>query len=83
MGQIDAFVQSQTSVRRRLRAPSTASFPYASSEGVRIENVSECQWRVSAYVDAENAFGGTIRTPYEVTIRRQPDGWFSSDLVMN
>jgi len=65
-GETTAFVMSQTFVKRQLKAPSTANFPWSSSDGVSIRRKGGCRFEVSAYVDAENSFGAKIRSPYVV-----------------
>lgn len=82
---ITAFVMSQTFVERRLKAPSTASFPYASSDGVSIEERGNCTFSIRAYVDAENSFGANLRMPYSMDIRRNQadDTWSASNIQMN
>lgn len=69
-----AFVASQQFVRRQLRAPSTARFPNITDREVRVSKVGECSFRVSGYVDAQNAFGGTVRTRYVARVRPSSDG---------
>jgi hypothetical protein len=67
-----AFVMSQEFVRRTLKAPATAEFPFITSPGVSTRNVGECTFEVSAYVDAENSFGANIRTPYSLIMKVEP-----------
>lgn len=66
-GKVDAFVMSQTFVTQRLRSPSTASYPYISSDGVSVRQ-NGCDFVVNAYVDAQNGFGGTVRSRYTVDL---------------
>ena len=79
-----AFVMSQTFVERQLKAPSTADFPWISSDGVRVTNEGGCRWSVVAYVDAQNGFGATIRTRYIVTLSKDPasDNWTASSVIL-
>ncbi len=79
-----AFVMSQSFVEKRLRSPSTADFPYTSSEGVRMQYMGECTHKIWAYVDAQNAFGATIRTNYytELQNKKGTDEWRLIDLKM-
>lgn len=65
-----AFVMIQEHVKRRLRAPSTAEFPYVTADGVRVEHLGEQVYMIQAYVDAENAFGGTVRTYFVGTMEQ-------------
>lgn len=72
-----AYVMSQTFVKQRLNAPSTASFPYISSEGVSVRHAGQCTHDIRAYVDAKNGFGGTVRTRYYARVRNEigTDNW--------
>ncbi len=81
---IAAFVMAQKFVEERLKAPSTAKFPYSSSEGVRIEYQGDCKYKVRAYVDAQNSFGAMIRTRYyaEVQNTKGTDKWRLLDISM-
>ena len=75
--EIMSFVMSQSFVERRLRAPSTADFPSFSSAGVRVTYLGDCRHIVSAYVDAQNAFGGIVRTSYVAELQYEvgADTW--------
>jgi hypothetical protein len=64
---IDAFVMCQEAVKRRLKAPATADFPWYSDSFVRYLDVG--RFRVSAYVDAENSFGAKIRSYYTCVVK--------------
>jgi hypothetical protein len=61
-----AFVMSQNFVKQRLKAPNTAEFPYITDRGVQVGTIPNCSFDVSAYVDAQNAFGASIRNRYTV-----------------
>ena len=79
-----AFVMSQEFVKKKLKAPATAVFPWMSSEGVTIEQRARCEYRVSAYVDAENSFGAKLRNTYSVDLRYQStdETWHLTDISM-
>ncbi|WP_132478412.1 hypothetical protein [Paracandidimonas soli] len=79
-----AFVMSQNFVKRALKAPSTAKFPYAHDGDVAIQKTGECKFRVHGYVDAQNSFGAMIRTPYSIDMEYFPDSkkWGGSNLSM-
>lgn len=64
-----AFVMSQSFVKGKLKAPSTAEFPYSSADGVSVAYLGECTHLVNAYVDSQNSFGAMIRTKYVVKLR--------------
>ncbi|NWC24082.1 hypothetical protein HX787_20195 [Pseudomonas tolaasii] len=77
-----AFVMSQNFVKQRLKAPSTASFPYITDSGVRVDVIPNCSFGVSAYVDAQNAFGASIRNRYTVKMSydRASKMWRATEL---
>lgn len=78
-----AFIMSQTFVKRNLKAPSTAEFPWSpSSDGVTTLYLGECKHHIVAYVDAQNGFGAMIRSKYSVTLRykKGTDTWFLEDI---
>lgn len=79
---ISAFVASQTFVKREMKAPSSAEFPYISSEGVSVAGRGDCRFTVTAYVDSENSFGAMLRTSYSMDVQyeRSDDRWLASDL---
>ncbi len=63
---ISAYLMSETFVKRRLKAPSSAAFPgHTDATIVRIGCGS---WHVSSYVDAQNSFGALIRTRFSVVM---------------
>jgi len=79
-----AFVMSQTFVKRKLKAPSTADFSYASSDGVSITYLGDCKHRINAYVDAQNGFGAMIRMQYRAMVQNDKgtDNWRLLNLEM-
>ena len=66
-----AIQKAQQAVSAQLRAPSTAQF------GVDIRASHKgCDWLISGEVDAQNAFGGTVRSAFSVRLRRtSEDVW--------
>jgi len=68
---IGAFVMSQEFVKERLKAPSTADFPWYDESFVT--DLGGGRFRVSAYVDAQNSFGAKIRSKY-TCILKSTDG---------
>jgi hypothetical protein len=68
-----AFVMSQEFVRRRLKAPSTAEFPYITNDQVAVSTKADCAFRVIAWVDAQNGFGAQIRSRYVVDLKLLDD----------
>ena len=79
-----AFVMSQEFVTKKLKAPSTAKFPYTSDEGVNVVYQGECKHKILAYVDSQNSFGAMIRTKYyaEVQNKKGTDTWILLDIQM-
>jgi hypothetical protein len=77
-----AFVMSQSFVKKRLRAPATADFPWSGDSEVSIKYLGDCTHEVRAYVDAQNAFGAKIRSRYYVKLqnRKGTDTWTALDV---
>lgn len=71
---------SQTFVERKLRAPGTARFPWISE--AEVIKLGACRYEVQSYVDAENAFGGEVRTPYIAVVSSDDNGqtWSGEDV---
>ena len=70
---IMAYFMSRDFVERQLQSPSTADFPSYRDSGVQVTYNDNCSHSVSAYVDAENAFGGVVRRSYLATVRFDMD----------
>jgi hypothetical protein len=68
-----AFVMSQTFVKRHLKAPSTAEFPWITDDQVAISTRPDCAFRVIGWVDAQNGFGAQIRSKYVVDLKYLDD----------
>jgi hypothetical protein len=79
-----AFVMSQEFVKKRMKVPSTASFPWITADGVTVDERAKCEFRVSAYVDAENSFGAKLRTAYRVALKytSADENWHLTDITM-
>lgn len=77
-----AYVTSKSFVKPRLKSPSTAVFPSASA--ISSTALGGCKFSVSAYVDAQNSFGATIRTPYSAILEYFPkeNSWTIISLEM-
>ena len=70
----EAWTTMQHFVKKRLKSPGSADFPV---EGYRdVMPIDGDSYQVESYVDAQNAFGVMIRTPFvgEV-VRRMDGGW--------
>lgn len=75
--EIGAFVMAQEFVKRDLKAPASAEFPYITAEGVSSRPTTangRCAFNVVTYVDAQNSFGAKLRKTYMVTLAPDPDG---------
>ncbi|EKE79448.1 hypothetical protein A10D4_12809 [Idiomarina xiamenensis 10-D-4] len=72
-----AYVMGQHFIEKRLKAPSTADFPWMSSDGVYVSVMGNCEFHVRGFVDAQNGFGAMIRTNYSLTLRysKQSKKW--------
>jgi hypothetical protein len=64
-----AWVVAVRAVKERLKAPSTAKFPW-SSHGQYIKEIGNRTFVVKSYVDAENSFGAKIRSNFTVKVKR-------------
>lgn len=70
-----AYTLCQRQVRDRLRAPSTASFPFSNNAAISTIDRNSSRFIVRSHVDAENAFGATIRTKWVCEIEQVGDQW--------
>ena len=78
-----AFVMSQEFVKRNLKAPSTAEFPWITDDQVAISTRPGCAFRVIGWVDAQNGFGAQIRSKYVVDLKLLDDdagSWQMTDI---
>ena len=74
---VEAYVMCQQFVKDRLRAPGTARFPPSSRADV--DGLAGNAWRVRAWVDAENAFGGEVRRRWECVVVYEGGGEWRLD----
>lgn len=78
-----AYVMCQEFVSRQLRAPSTADYPWMSADGVSSLHQGEGRYMVRGYVDAQNAFGATIRTNWTCDVQYTGgDNWRALDVQL-
>ena len=78
-----AMIESKDYVRATLRSPSTADFPFWSGWSSRMYNKTaddSCSFVVKSYVDAQNAFGGTVRQHYTANIKYHKGNWSLKEL---
>lgn len=79
-----AFEMSKKAVTRKLKAPSTATFPSGLAEGVKVARSGECKFIVSAYVDSQNSYGAMLRSQYAVQLSYSPEkkSWNIDEFAM-
>lgn len=80
--EINAFVMAQSFVKKCLKAPSTADFPYYNKGDVQDGGTKI--WIVNSYVDSQNSFGAMMRTYYRAKVMDLGnDKWKLLDLKFN
>jgi hypothetical protein len=65
--EIKVCTYAQIEIEDSLKSPSTADHPSCRSN--TYTKLSDDKYVVDSYVDAQNSFGGTVRTNYECTVR--------------
>lgn len=78
---VEAYTACQGFVRDRLKAPSTADFPWVKSSDVT-ESLGDGRYRVRSYVDAQNSFGAMIRNSYDCTVRYRSGAWTAESVLV-
>ncbi len=64
----DSIFYAEEAVKKRLRSPSTAKFPWQAPDIAPIDG-QKCSWRVTGYVDSQNGFGAMVRSHYSVDVK--------------
>jgi hypothetical protein len=78
---VAAWTMCEEFVKRQLRAPATADFPWGYDQFTRRE--SDSVWVVTSYVDAQNAFGAKIRNNFVCRVRwTGGDNWRDEGTVV-
>lgn len=78
--EIGAKVMAQQFVEERLKAPSTAKFPWGGSTAAKEAG----RWRVRGSVDSQNSFGAMIRSNYECVLENTSgDNWRCHSLIID
>lgn len=77
----NAKICAEKAVRDNLKAPSTAKF--CSYSDMSATNLEGDKWRVSGYVDAENAFGAMIRQNWTVTLTLTSSGFKDASVTFS
>ena len=57
-----AYIMMQDFVKKRLKSPGTADFPFGYSDYTK--SIGKFQYKITAYVDAQNSFGALVRTRF-------------------
>jgi hypothetical protein len=71
---------AQGFVKNSLKVPSTAKFPWGSSEYV-IQNLGNGEFGVAGWVEAKNAYGVPLKQQWTVFVSRTPNGtWQLKDI---
>jgi hypothetical protein len=68
----DAYTECKVAVLGYLKSPSSADFPWYEPSFVTDLRPT---YNVNAYVDAENSFGASIRTPWSCSVSRLGTTW--------
>jgi hypothetical protein len=77
----EAWTVCEQFVTGRLKAPSTAKFPWMSRDYV--SELGAGKFRVKAHVDAQNSFGAMLRTRFDCTVTHiEGDRWQLEDLIL-
>lgn len=66
-----AFVMSQNFVKKRLKSPASAQFPYKADVA---EYKGDCTHTIMSHVDSQNGFGAMLRTRYVAEMKYTGDG---------
>lgn len=75
-----AWVYMQQFVKKRLRSPSTADFPFGGHRNVK--PLGNDRYLVESYVDSQNSFGATVRTNFRGVIKEVEGGWQIEELTL-
>lgn len=69
----ESYIISQSAIKQRLKAPSTAKFPRGSDFSYSF--ITPNQHKVISYVDSQNSFGAMIRTNYTIILEFNGGEW--------
>ena len=80
---IEAYIVCEQHVKSRLRSPGSADFPFFGGSE-HTTSAGNGRYVVRSYVDAQNAFGGLLRTTFSCTVQWRPgDNWQLVDLQID
>ena len=68
-----AWVMAQSFIEQRLKAPSTAKWPWGYDD--KVLDLGGGRYKVKGYVDSENGFRAMIRTRFTLDMQYTPQGW--------
>ena len=71
---IDAYVTTQTHVKKYLKSPASAEFQPFRKEIVK--KTGENSFEINSYVDSQNGFGAMLRSKYLIRMHKNGDDWF-------
>ena len=77
-------VLCENAVKEQLRAPGTADFPFG--HGSRVQTLEGNRYALNSYVDAENGFGGEVRTNFICVVEgsgEDPSGYRVTDFALD
>lgn len=75
-----AWAYMQQFVKKRLKSPSTADFPFGGHRDVK--PLGDDRYLVESYVDSQNSFGARVRTNFRGVIKQTQGGWKLEELVL-
>lgn len=83
---IEAFIECKSFVKNKLKAPTTAKFPFSDYNAV---NQGNGRYTIFSYVDSQNSFGAMLQTKYACQLHavRAPDSnlvsWVLESIVFD
>ncbi|MVF50578.1 hypothetical protein F9Z43_14885 [Pseudomonas monteilii] len=77
-----AYYISQEFVKKHLKSPRDAEFPYFTDDDVKVTYLGGCAHDVWAYVDSKNSFNAIVRTKYYARVKNNKgtDEWQVLDI---
>lgn len=87
---VGAFVMSQNFVKKKLKYPSSAVFPYIDDSAVYVygdidkEGLEICEYSVHGYVESKNSFGVMVNNKYTVDLKYnvKNDTWSAAQVFI-
>lgn len=82
MNKQGAAVMCQSFVKEKLKSPGTAKFSGVTETTIKVLGSKKpWKYRVNAWVDSQNSFGGVVRNPYVCTVStKDADNWHLDNL---